>query len=90
MRVAPRERFKQTAHAKDWANMSVSATFVAASDCALLHFAETLTPAIDMTTAAANHYRLEGAKSLLRVLAGLSDIAEVPKREPIGQLDHTK
>ena len=86
---SPKEQFMQGKHAKTWVDWSASAAFIEAANFALLQYAQQVTPGSnDQVAAYANHFRLEGARQFLQVLANLAIKHETPKRTPPGQLDH--
>ncbi len=84
-----RERFKAKKDlAKQWSDLSVSEAFVEASSCAMLHMASTQTPPNEMGMAAANAFRMEGARFFLSTLMQLTDVQEAPKRDLRANLNH--
>lgn len=78
----------QKEHGGAFAKLHGTPAFQAATDLAIILMLEDQQPAnSDLTVAAANHYRIEGARILLKKLAGFTE----PPKEPsapskIGQL----
>lgn len=88
---SPKEQFLKGQHAKAWAGVSASAVFTEASNLAMLQYQEQCTPGNnDQLAAYANHYRLEGARQFLRILANLSIKPAMQERKALGQLDHER
>lgn len=87
--MSRKEEF-QKAHGAAFVKMQSSAEFQAATDLALILMLEDqFTPAASESDlfAAANYYRLEGARTLLKKLASFTEFPKAPS-EPskIGQL----
>jgi hypothetical protein len=86
--IDPRRSFKDSDHGKNWLDVVDSARFQAAVSAALIQMQLTLPHPPDMGTAAAYHFRMEGAKQFLQILMSLTETTP-ERRPPSGQnLDH--
>lgn len=77
MTIDNRDRFKNSQHAKDWGKLAASDMWVEATNTALLTMVGQQQP----DTAAANHYRLEGARHVIGILTNLTTERKEPVRE---------
>lgn len=71
MILSARKRFEDTPVAKAWVDVAASETFSKAAEASLLIVQDQFSRTPDASTAAANCYRLEGARVFLETLAGL-------------------
>lgn len=81
MTIDHRKTFRDSVHAKPWNNISASSDFQAAANAAMLIILESMPPPQDMGTAAANAYRVQGARQFLGIITSLTD--SVPDRKPL-------
>jgi hypothetical protein len=79
MTIDSRDRFKKGPHAKDWNQATASETYSAAIEAALL----TMIASQPSDSAAANYYRLEGARTFIGILTNLT--TEKPDLPPLTQ-----
>jgi hypothetical protein len=82
----PRERWKASVHARPWLEMHDAPVIQAALDTALLQLDTNLATSSDAQTAAANRWRMEGARAFASILLGLSDPEIKPTRVPTDNL----
>jgi hypothetical protein len=83
-----REAFLKTPDAGPWSKMSESMAFERAGETALLEMQAGFAEPGDPGVAAAQQYRMQGARTLLNILKNLTK-PEIPKtHKPIGQLNH--
>ncbi len=89
MNASPKQRFlEQSALAKQFLDVVDSEAFTRATELAMLAFVEHLTDATDPSNAAANSYRLDGAKRFLKLLKSLPEPPSPPTPRPSHNLDH--
>jgi hypothetical protein len=86
----PKAAFAASVHAKAWDNVAASEMFVLALNAATLEMQSSLNTPKDANEAAANYYRMQGAREFALFLINLT----TPKppqveRADIGNLDHT-
>jgi hypothetical protein len=76
--MSPKERFQEDKPAvKQLSDLAENAAFLRACDMAMLQVAESIPILNDPQAAAANAYRLEGARIFQRTLLTLADKPEV-------------
>lgn len=88
--MSRKEDFQSSDHGTPFAKFHGSPAYQAAVDLAILMILEDQQLAnADMTVAAANHYRIEGARTLLKKLNSFTELPK-PQSEPskIGQLKY--
>lgn len=78
-----KDRFLASKHAKDFVAIVDGEPFKEATNAAMLELVESLTHAQDMGGAAANSFRLEGARRYKETLSGLPVPAK-PRPQPRG------
>ncbi len=89
MTTSPKQRFlEQSALAKQFLDVVDSEAFTRATELAMLAFMEQLTDATDPSTAAANAYRLHGARHFLALLKSLPEPPKALTPRPAHGLDH--
>ncbi len=89
MNTTPKARFlEQSALAKQFLDVVDSEAFTRATELAMLAFMEQLTDATDPSTAAANAYRLHGARHFLALLKSLPEPPKPLAQRPSHNLDH--
>lgn len=87
--MTAKELFIKSDDAKFAAKFLESLPFQHAAETAVLEYQDRIcTMSNDVNAAAANHFRLEGARSLISILKTITKPTEVQKHEPIGQLKH--
>ncbi len=89
MNATPKARFlEQTALAKQFLDLGDSEAFTRATELAMLTLVEQLADATDPSTAAANAYRMHGAKHFLTILKALPEQPKPPAPRPSHNLQH--
>lgn len=73
MNIDARKRFKEGPHGKMWGDFVASEAFNAAAEAALVSMAQSLPPAPELATAAANDWRMQGARLILGHLMNLTE-----------------
>lgn len=88
--IAPREKFQELAKASKWRWQDTvdSAQFQAAVDAAMLQMLLNHSRPPDMATAASFQWRMDGAKTFLQILMGLTEPTSAPPTWPGDNLDH--
>ncbi len=87
--MTPREKFRLNRTITRGYNEVIGGDQMqAALDAASAELDEMLGPASEVTTAAANRWRREGANSFRQILENLNASAAAPARSQAGQLDH--
>lgn len=89
MNESPKQRFQKTTHAKVWLDAVDSPTFHAASDAALLQYGVQLGSPDEITDAAANEFKRQGAREFLHLLANLSVVGESTAKKKARTVDHS-
>lgn len=77
--ITPRETFKKSSLSKDWNGIVDSTRFEMAATAALAQMEIDIGSAPDIQSAAASHYRMQGAKQLLQSLSNLARDTVVPR-----------
>ena len=79
--MTPKDRFLQrTDDVKQHASLANNLAFINSLDVALLQYQAKLSSAGDLTTAAANFHRIEGARGFIESFLGLSKTITVPQK----------
>lgn len=86
--IEPRQNFQQGPYAKSWLDLADSAQFQSAAQAALAQMQINLSGAADMGSAAAFHFRMEGAKQFLQVLMSLTEPPKQANKPPGVNLNH--
>ena len=73
MNFDPKKAFNESDHAKVWHDVVASKGFHAAAEAALSNMQMNLPTAPDMATAAANDWRMQGARRFLNELMTLTE-----------------
>lgn len=85
--MTPKELFLKSNDAKIVANVLAGLPFQSATEAALLEYQGIIcNGSNEVTSAAANHFRLEGARAFAAILKQIAIPAEFKAKEPIGQL----
>jgi hypothetical protein len=79
MNLDAKKRFNAGEHSKLWHDLVTSAAFNAASEAALVTMLAGLPKPSDLATAAANDWRMQGARMFLEQLMNLTEIAAEKK-----------
>lgn len=77
---SPKKKFQKTPQAKVHADLVVSPQFQSTLDAALLQMQYEMGSASDLNTAAANAFRLEGARRFMATLLTLAETPTTPRR----------
>jgi hypothetical protein len=89
MNFSPKQRFlEQSALAKQFLDVVDSEAFQRATELAMLGLVEQLADSTDPSSAAANSYRIDGAKRLLAILKALPEPPKPLAARPSHNLDH--
>lgn len=87
--LTPKKTFKDSPHAKGWQSVCDSTQFQLAVTAAKLQMDFNAIRAPDMATAAARHWKMEGATEFLNILMNLTR-PDVPDKKPLkDNLIHT-
>lgn len=88
--MKPKEAFLQkTDVAAQFRKMSESIPFEEASNAAMLEFVARIPEQAAEAEAAANNYRLEGARQFLKILTSIAERPKTTERAPLTEnLDH--
>ena len=87
--MSPREKFRTNRSlTRGYNDLIYSNQMQVALDTAMLEYDQSLSIAVDVTTAAANRWRKEGADAYRRTLEKLNDSQVAPKPPLSGQLEH--
>jgi hypothetical protein len=84
-----RKNFRESDHSKVLFDAVASAWFQAGASAALITMQRNLSSPSDMGSAAANEFRLQGARQFLDIFMSLSDPETQRARLPSGNLNHT-
>lgn len=85
--MTAKELFLKSNDAKVIAQLFDSVSFQVATEAALIEFQDRIcTGSNDVSTAAANHFRLEGARSVISILKRIAKPDQIAEKIPIGQL----
>lgn len=76
------QQFLKGPHSKRWHEASAEEWFLAGLSASLAHLNDTLPYAQDLNQSAANNFRMEGARQLIRVLLNLTDQPETKTYVP--------
>jgi hypothetical protein len=79
MNFDPKKAFNESDHAKVWHDVVASKGFHAAAEAALANMQMNLPTPPDMATAAANDWRMQGARRFLNELMTLTEIGSIHK-----------
>lgn len=82
-------RFQKSPHFKPHSDTVVSDSHIAACDAAIVSLTEQLPAATSPEMAAANAYRIEGAKLFRFLLTTLGEAPAAPVKRPSGNLNPT-
>ena len=82
MNFDPKKRFNESEHSKAWHDAVASQVFHAAAEAALASMQINLPKVSDMATAAANDWRMQGARRFLTELMSLTEPASKPDDKP--------
>ena len=89
MDFSPKATFAKSASAEPWTAVASSALFREAASVAMLDMQQRQLTAMGNEVAAANHYRMEGARTFLSTLMNLATPPEqMPKRIKSDNLNH--
>jgi hypothetical protein len=86
--IEPRKSFRKSLFSKGFQDIMDSAQFEAAANAALLEMQVGIPTAPDGNAAAANNYRLEGARKVIAILMNLAAPDPEPPKTLPGNLDH--
>jgi hypothetical protein len=87
--MTPREKFRANRSlTKGYNDLIASAQVQSALDAAMLEYDQSMTIARDITEAAANRWRKEGADAFRRMVENLNADSSSPSPAPSGQLIH--
>lgn len=90
MDFSPKSNFAKGPSAQPWTDVASSVLFREAASAAMLQMQANQLTAMGNEVAAANHYRLEGARTFLSVLMNLTTPPEeMPKRVRSDNLNHS-
>jgi hypothetical protein len=88
MDIESKKRFRASEHNKDFHSFAGTETFARAVEAAMLQYVSNVGSAISTDDAAANFYRIEGARRVLAVLANLTETPPERKAPPSDNLAH--
>lgn len=89
MDFSPKVTFSKGQYAAAWAEIASSTTFREAGSAAMLQMQANQTVALNNEYAAANHFRMEGARTFFAMLMNLTTPPEAaPPRIRTDNLDH--
>lgn len=86
--IDPKKKFQEQLFTKGWTDVADSGLFHAAGEAALAQMVLNQSFASDLSSAAAAHYKIQGAKDFLGILMSLGLKPESRKTAPIGNLKH--
>ena len=87
--MTPREKFRQNRSFTKGYNETINSDQIqAALDAASLQYDHSMAPAVDVTTAAANRWRKEGADTYRKILENLNADSVAPPPTTVTRLDH--
>jgi hypothetical protein len=88
MNIDTRKRFREGPHSKAWHDITASNVFASACEAALILTVERMPKCSDMTSSAANDWRVQGARLFIDSLANLTE--PEPTKPPTAprRLDH--
>lgn len=86
--IDPKKKFQEQLFTKGWTDVADSGLFHAAAEAALAQMALNQSFAGDMASAAAAHYKIQGAKDFLGILMSLGLKPEPRKTVSVGNLKH--
>ena len=87
--MSPRDKFRANRSlTRGYNDVIFSHQFQTAFDAASMEYDQSLTIAADVTTAAANRWRKEGADAYRRIVENLNNNAAAAQPALAGQLDH--
>ena len=79
MNFDPKKAFNESEHAKAWHDLVASKGFHAAAEAALANMVLNFPSANELATAAANDWRMQGARRFLTELMNLTEPGSTPK-----------
>jgi|GEM_PF-4751059 hypothetical protein len=88
MNLDAKKRFNAGEHSKLWHDLVTSAAFGSASEAALVTMLAGLPKPSDLATAAANDWRMQGARMFLEQLMNLTEIALDKKPAPANRINY--
>lgn len=88
--INPKQAFVDSPHGKLWDNVAASEMMRNATSAAMLQMHGSMGFPNGMDEAAANDFRMQGARIFQSILVNLTTpISELPKRKDTGNLDHS-
>lgn len=88
MTLDARKNFRESDHSKVLFEAVATSWFQAGASAALITMQRNLSTPVDMGSAAANEFRLQGARQFLDIFMSLSDPEAPRSRLPSGNLNH--
>jgi hypothetical protein len=88
--INPKQAFIDSPQSKLWANVASSEMMTVAIGAAMLQMQYSMAPSDSADSAAANDFRMQGARIFAYSLLNLTTpIEDLPKRKDTGNLDHS-
>lgn len=88
MNIDSRKRFRESEHGKSWHDTVMSNAYASAVETAMVVTQQALPPAPDMATAAANDWRMQGARLFAKTLSDLTEVAPEQPKTTVRKLNY--